>query len=632
MAYHFPERLPTEMPNSPAFTAPNQRINGIIEAWDRIFLSEKMTLGVASKADVDSMNKLFPRYDATWTEKAEIYNYDEALYAFCDSIKERDGDYGEYYNHRGVAFGTRTGYMYGSWDHSGYHINTTPDIMTKIATEAGPTWGPAHEIGHQHQALYTLNGEMEVTNNTFANVAAWYMGMGTSRVNGTDGNLAHAYDNFKNGGFLLSNNIWVLTQRYYRLWLYYHRVGNNTQFFPRLFELIRKNPMERSYGSGSEMRPNDKGVMENVGFQKTNGYRSYLHFYQLCCEAAQEDLTEFFRAYGCFTPVEGAFVGDYTNSKYYTTQKDIDQAIAEVKAKNYPVNNKVLFINDCTNEVTYRHDGKTARSFWDPETGRKQNGEVGLYVDYLNETPITGEYVYTLNGATISISGGKGAVGFAIFNDKGEIQAFSNNHSFSLNDSVYAHMVIYNDYTLQAIAADDNHVVIPMSSTMESLSGNYEYILSENQMTFTGGKNALAFGIFNKENTLVAMSKSTSYKTTDAISRGLALGELEVRAHGVRDSVVVVPTVKKDLEGDFIFTLSGNTVKVSGGKNALVYIAYDENNQEQAYSGVPTFNVTEDIATQLVAETSCILAYTFLRKQVRWPTIPNFSRGFHSLL
>ena len=459
LAYYFPERLPTSMPNSPAFTAPNQRINGIVEAWDRIFLSEKMTLGVASKAEVDSMNKLFPRYDGTWTEKAEIYNYDDALYAFCDSLKDRDGDYGEYYNHRGVAFGTRTGYMYGSWDHSGYHINTTHSILTCIATEAGPTWGPAHEIGHQHQALYTLNGEMEVTNNTFANIAAWYMGMGTSRVNGTEGNLAHVYDNFKNGGYLLSNNIWVLTQRYYRLWLYYHRVGNNTQFFPRLFELIRKHPMERSYGSGSEMRPNDKGVMEETGFQLTNGYRSYLHFYQLCCEAAQEDLTEFFRAYGCFTPVDGVFQGDYTNSKYYTTQKEIDKAIREVKAKNYPVNNKVLFINDCTNGATYGHDGTTRRSFWDPETGRRENAEVGLYVDYLCETPITGEYVYTLEDLKLTISGGKGAVGFAIYNEKKEIQAFSNNHTFYLNKDV-ANSLRSGESTLYAVPATGEDVVV----------------------------------------------------------------------------------------------------------------------------------------------------------------------------
>ena len=452
LAALFPEELPESLPE-------NQRINAIIEAWDRIFLSEKMSLGVASRAEVDSMNKLYPRWDGAWKEKAEIYNYDDALLAFCDSLNERDGDYGEYYNHHGLAFGTRTGYMYGSWDHSGYHINTTPSILTAIATEAGPTWGPAHEIGHQHQALYTLNGEMEVTNNTFANIAVWYMGMGTSRVNGTEGNLAHAYDNFKNGGFLLQNNIWVLTQRYYRLWLYYHRAGNNTQFFPRLFELIRKNPMERSYSSDSEMRPNDKGVMEKVNFQLTNGYRSYLHFYKLCCEAAQEDLTEFFRAYGCFTPVDGAFVGDYTNSKYYTTQQEIDRAIKEVKAKGYPVNNKVLFINDCAKGTTYGHDGTTRRSYWDPETGSGKNAEVGLYVDYLNKTPITGTYVYTLTNLKFTIEGGKGAVGFAVYDKDGVIHAFSNNHTFYINKEVET-MLRTGDATLYAVTADGDDVAI----------------------------------------------------------------------------------------------------------------------------------------------------------------------------
>ena len=469
LAYYFPERLPTSMPNSPAFTAPNQRINAIVEAWDRIFLSEKLTLGVASKAEADSANKLFPRYDGTWTEKAEIYNYDDELLAFCDSIKKRDGDYGEYYNHHGLAYGTRSGYMYGSWDHSGYHINTTHSILTCIATEAGPTWGPAHEIGHQHQALYTLNGEMEVTNNTFANVAAWYMGMGTSRVNGTEGNLAHVYDNFKNGGYLLSNNIWALTQRYYRLWLYYHRVGNNTQFFPRLFELIRQKPMERSYADVSKDQSDviDEKTGEKVSYQKTNGYRSYLHFYKLCCEAAQEDLTEFFRAYGCFTPVDGVFQGDYTNSKYYTTQKEIDKAIAEVKAKGYPVNNKVLFINDCTNEVTYGHDGKTVRSFWDPQTGRRENAEVGLYVDYLNGTPITGEYVYTLEDLKLTIKGGTGAVGFAIYNKEGEIQAFSNNHTFYLNKET-ANALRAGEGTLYAVAAEGKDVAIAMNQGSES--------------------------------------------------------------------------------------------------------------------------------------------------------------------
>ncbi len=555
LAYHFPERLPTEMPNSPAFTAPNQRINGIVEAWDRIFLSEKMTLGVASKADVDSMNKLFPRYDGTWTEKAEIYNYDDVLYAFCDSIKDRDGDYGEYYNHRGVAFGTRTGYMYGSWDHSGYHINTTPSILTQIATEAGPTWGPAHEIGHQHQALYTLNGEMEVTNNTFANIAAWYMGMGTSRVNGTEGNLAHVYDNFKSGGYLLSNNIWVLTQRYYRLWLYYHRAGNNTQFFPRLFELIRLHPMERSYGSGSEMRPNDKGEMENVGFQLTNGYRSYLHFYKLCCEAAQEDLTEFFRAYGCFTPVDGVFQGDYTNSKYYTTQKEIDKAIAEVKAKNYPVNNKVLFINDCTNGATYGHDGKTRRSYWDGETGSGKNAEVGLYVDYLNKTPITGTYVYSLVNLKLTIEGGQGAVGFAIYNKEGEIQAFSNNHSFYLNKQV-ENMLRSGEATLYAVSAEGNDVVVINKALQSS---------TEEQLEALKGALEVAKNYLAKTDTT---GTKMGYLLPDSITEYVALVNKI-------DTVIAKADTTEYLYGEWFVTLEAENTKIAVNQSNRVRLIPD---------------------------------------------------------
>ena len=589
LAYYFPERLPAEMPNSPAFTAPNQRINAIVEAWDRIFLSEKMTLGVASKADVDSMNKLFPRYDGTWTEKAEIYNYDDALYAFCDSIKDRDGDYGEYYNHRGVAFGTRTGYMYGSWDHSGYHINTTHSILTCIATEAGPTWGPAHEIGHQHQALYTLNGEMEVTNNTFANIAAWYMGMGTSRVNGTEGNLAHVYDNFKSGGYLLSNNIWALTQRYYRLWLYYHRAGNNTQFFPRLFELIRLHPMERSYGSGSEMRPNDKGEMENVGFQLTNGYRSYLHFYKLCCEAAQEDLTEFFRAYGCFTPVDGVFQGDYTNSKYYTTQKEIDKAIAEVKAKNYPVNNKVLFINDCTNRATYGHDGKTRRSYWDGETGSGKNAEVGLYVDYLNKTPITGTYVYSLVNLKLTIEGGQGAVGFAIYNKEGEIQAFSNNHSFYLNKQV-ENMLRSGEATLYAVSAEGNDVVV-INKVLQSST--------EEQLEALKGALEVAKNYLAKTDTT---GTKLGYLLPDSITEYVALVNKI-------DTVIAKADTTEYLYGEWFVTLEAENTKIAVNQSNRVRLIPDcfysiaLSTNTSRYIGTVTAGLNTSVSTEITDNT-----------------------------
>lgn len=428
LAKLFPEELPASLPE-------NQRINAIVEAWDRIMLIEKMTMGLVSKEVADSMNALYPRWDGAWENKAEMYDY-EGYYDYCEGR-----NYADYYNHHGLAFGTVSGYMYGSWDHCGYHINTTPSVMTQIATEAGPTWGPAHEIGHQHQGLLTVNGLTEVTNNLFSNIAVWYMGMGTSRVNGTDGNLPHVYDNFKAGGDFFDNNIWALTQMYYRLWLYYHRAGNDTQFYPKLFELLRHNPMSGGY------------------YQQ--GKTTILHFYQMCCEAAQEDLTEFFRAYGFFRVMSNRLVGDYSNSEYTQSQADIDAAIAAVKAKGYPVNNKPLFINDCTPDPTYSHDGKTQRSYWDGnQTSNGTNAQIGSYLLFVNpDTTITGKYVYALVDNKVTMSGGNGAAGFAIYNKEGEILAFANHHSFTINDEVLS-LVRSGEASIVAVAPVGDDVVV----------------------------------------------------------------------------------------------------------------------------------------------------------------------------
>ena len=462
LAKLFPDALMSKnLPN-------NQRINAVIDAWDRITLSEKMTLGVASKAEVDSMNLLCPAYDATWKQlNGVIYDY-EGHAEYCNELKERDNcDYSEYYNHRALAFGTRSGYMYGSWDHSGYHINTTRSILVDIVDNAGSTWGPGHEIGHQHQASFTVDGLMEVTNNLFANISVWYMGMGTSRINGSEGNLEKMYKVFREGGDFFGpqgSHIWVNTQMYYRLWLYYHRTGHNPKFYPRLFELLRKYPMTRHNGSGgSETYIDDKGKEDTRSYSYADGKNTLLHFYKLCCEAAGEDLTEFFRAYGFFTVMTERFVGDYSNSKFNQSQADIDKAIQEVKAKGYPVvNTKALFIHDATTDRTYGHDGKTLRSFWDGETQRGENGEVGCYVDFMSKDGVTGKYLYSLANLRtkkLTIEGGDGAVGFAVFNKAGEIMAFSNNHSFVINDDV-ASMIRKGNADVLAITPSGEDIVV----------------------------------------------------------------------------------------------------------------------------------------------------------------------------
>lgn len=412
------------------------KINIMLEAWDRIMYSEHATMGLLSKSNIDKMNSLYPR----WTNEgkaAEIYNYGEATVndvtetykEFCQGI-----DYSEYYNHHGAAVGAASGYMSGGWRVCNYHYNTMGSIIGKIANEAGPTWGPAHEIGHQHQGVFNLNGQTEVTNNFFSNVAVWYMGMGTSRVNGTQGSLASVLDAYNtDNNDLYTNNIWAMTHLYYRLWLYYHLAGKNTQFWPRLFELLRQVPM----ANGGQI----------------SGETSLLRFYQHACTAAGEDLTEFFRAHGFFELMTDRLVGDYSNATYNVTEEQIETAITAVEANKYPKNYAILLINDGTDDTTVKHDGTTNRALWDGSA----SAEYGSVTDFIEgNTSITDAYdaIVSADG-TITMSGGVGGVGFLIFNEDGELVSFSNKSSFEISDEA-AYLLATGKATIVAVDAENN--------------------------------------------------------------------------------------------------------------------------------------------------------------------------------
>lgn len=415
-------------------SATTGKINIMLEAWDRIQYSEHASLGLLSVANIEKMNALYPRW-TTAGEAAEIYNYGNATVngetktykEFCQGI-----DYSEYFNHHGAAVGSGSGYMSGGWRVCNYHYNTMGSIIGKIAAEAGPTWGPAHEIGHQHQTIFNLNGQTEVTNNFHSNVAVWYMGMGTSRVNGSEGSLSSVLDAYNtDGNDLYTNNIWALTHLYYRLWLYYHLAGNNTQFWPRLFELLRQVPI--------------------VNGGQISGETSLLRFYQHACDAAGEDLTEFFRAHGFFELMTDRLVGDYSNGTYNVTEEQIETAISTVKAKNYPVNYAVLLINDGTSETTLKHDGESKRALWD----NNPSAEYGSVTDFIEgNTDVTTAYEATVSAdGTVTMSGGTGGVGFLILNEKGEIVSFSNKASFEISDEA-AYLLVTGKATIVAVDTD----------------------------------------------------------------------------------------------------------------------------------------------------------------------------------
>lgn len=383
------------------FTGKNN-IDKVVQEWDNVVLSERMVMGLAPKAATDEAN-------ATW--KSAYSGKDVVIANTGDENNEFACDYTDYYNVHALAYGVGgSTYMYGSWDHSGYHYNTMSSILNDITTSAGSHWGPGHEIGHQHQQPLTLNGLTEVTNNLFANVVLWYFGKSTSRVNGDQGSLENVAIAFNTpGGDFYTNNIWALTHMYYRLFQYYHILGHNTSFYPRLYEMLRHDPMGRGY--------------------QQDGARGLLHFYKKACLAAGEDLTEFFRAHGMLTVMDNRFVGDYSNSIYNTTQEQIDEAIAFVKAQGFKESFAPLYINDGTGEEIIGSLG-TKLDLYD---GSK-TADMGSYAHFY--TP-AGDYTFTFSNNRIVMKG-EGGVGFMLKNEKNEVVGFANKRSFPISEAAAA--------------------------------------------------------------------------------------------------------------------------------------------------------------------------------------------------
>lgn len=392
-----------------------------LQEWDNVMLWERMLMGVASKADVDAAN-------ATW--KSPYSGKDEVI---SHTGTLQDGlacNYDDYYNVHGLAFGVPTGYMYGSWDHSGYNYNTMEAVLVSMITDAGSHWGPGHEIGHQHQQPFTLNGLTEVTNNLFSNVVVWYFGKSTSRVNGSEGNLENVARAFNTeGGDFYTNNIWALTHMYYRLFMYYHILGHNTSFYPRLYELMRQQPMQRGY--------------------EQSGKYGLLHFYKQTCIAAGEDLTEFFRAHGALTAMTDRMVGDYSNSNYNCPQSDIDAAIAEVKKMGLKENLAPLFINDGTGQKMLGSTGQEL-SLFDGFT----TSEVGSYAYFYEPASA---HTYTVSEGFVTMEG-TGGIGYLVRNADGEILAFANKKKMQISDEV-ALMLMKGEANVEVINGDNTTVI-----------------------------------------------------------------------------------------------------------------------------------------------------------------------------
>ncbi len=306
------------------------------------------------------------------------------------------------------------------------------------------TWCTGHEHGHSIQYAYNLESCTESSVNLGSLVINYLTGYRMSRGGTFDNNYAYSTQNMVFG----HRDIGMTMRMYYNLYLYYHTAARKKDFYPTFVKLLRDDPMDWTANKWID------------GVNHHRATKSWIKLYKHACEAAKEDLTEYFRLWGFFVPCDEVFFGDYANYYVSLSQKEIDDAIAEVKAKNYPENLQIMFMEDrqllrprkdiwastATGEQKNQPDNNGA---WkSAQTLQDEYGNVGDVLTFLDGSGNTSEYKYILSGNKVSLSG-NGGVGFIVYDNDGNIAYMSNRYEFEIPAALAS-----DGFTIRAINAD----------------------------------------------------------------------------------------------------------------------------------------------------------------------------------
>lgn len=291
-----------------------------------------------------------------------------------------------------------------------------------VARSDHDDWCAAHECGHNNQGVINLEGGTEVSNNLFSNVIRFL----TGRVTSVGSPLSSVMNEFAQHTPYFVRNVNSQLRMYYQLYLYYHQAQKNTDFYPNLFRELRRDPLGTRY---------------------SNTYQSSLKFVRKVCEVAQEDLTDFFTAWGFFEPCSNLKIEDYGAHTMTVRQADINRTLAEIA--KYPKKNRtILFIEDRADYVLTRDFVTTAGKKRRDSDQVGQCGELGQFTSYLPDADAQpSSYTYLQVDSLYAMSG-TGGVGFLALDGEGKMRYASNSRCFCIPTS------IGDDFTLYSVDAD----------------------------------------------------------------------------------------------------------------------------------------------------------------------------------
>lgn len=255
-------------------------------------------------------------------------------------------------------------YMYAGGYETGYSMHPTigdgamrnmldPKILRT------QSWGPYHEVGHKNQIPgFNWAGMGEVSNNICSmycvskfrdwSQSDYVFTEGNEHVNGKVYNDRYeaAWGEIANNGenpriYSIEENPFFKLVPLWQLYLYNTKVMGREDFYPDMYHEMRTGNVPKDHGERQ------------------------VNFVKVCCDVAQEDLTEFFEKWGFFTICDKE-IDDYGDKRLIVTEEMVN-AVKE-HASQYPKPSKqnLWFISNYNLQKFIDGDGSDVEGFETP--------------------------------------------------------------------------------------------------------------------------------------------------------------------------------------------------------------------------------------------------------------------------
>ena len=330
-------------------------------------------------------------------------------------------------NNHIFAISPEGSYMWATDYCIGFVYTYLNNILLKenVMANKDNAWGPAHEIGHIHQAAINWPGSTESSNNLFSNYILYKLGKYCSR--GSELNdLADSRFVRKKAWYNMGDathqgeDTEIHMRMNWQLWNYYHRCGHNPKFWQTLFKLLREDRITESDPGGAQLK-----------------------FAMKASEAAGEDLTDFFDLWGFFIPGEDT-IEQYGTWKYKVTEEMIQEAKTFMKKFPKP-----------KHAFQYIEDRKAGDTGLDTKPS-----DTGYYTQFEGEVKaVSPNIAYTVSGRKYTVENGENAVAFELRknNAEGELVYFFNMFSYDIPAGIEL-----GNAKLYAVQADGKRIEIPV--------------------------------------------------------------------------------------------------------------------------------------------------------------------------